>query len=251
MNAKYFIKNIVFIIVLFLLPGCFQTDQSDQVIAQDFFDYKSAVYPFELPPLPYAYDALKPHIDAETMRVHHAKHHQAYIKNLNAVLAANEDLQKISLKDLITNLDELPEEALPSIVKQGGGVYNHAMFWTMMTPNGPDKPQGDLLKAIERDFENYDNFKALFSRTAKKIFGSGWVWLCVNNDERLVIVSSSNQSNPLSGGLTPIMCLDVWEHAYYLKYKNRRQDYVSAWWNVVNWPQIEALYKEAQQGKVA
>lgn len=208
-------------------------------------EYDTAVYPFSLSPLPYPLDALEPHIDARTMEVHHQGHHKGYVDKLNAALKAHEDLQKIPLKSLITNITKLPEAVRTEVQNQGGGNYNHSMFWTLMSPNGGGEPTGALAEAINEKYGSFDAFKSAFSKAAEKAFGSGWVWLCVDKENKLTIIETPDQNNPLTGGLTPILGLDVWEHAYYLKYQNKKVDYIDAWWNVVNWPQVEALYAKA------
>ena len=189
---------------------------------------------FELPKLPYAVDALEPYIDAQTMTIHHDKHHQTYVNNLNAALEKHPELAKKSLEALLKDLNAVPEDVRLAVRNQGGGVWNHSMFWEIMAPKAGGMPKGELAKAIDASFKSFDAFKEEFTKAANGRFGSGWAWL-VKKGSGLAVVSTANQDNPMSEGATPILTLDVWEHAYYLKYQNRRADYVTAWWNVVNW----------------
>lgn len=203
----------------------------------------------ELPKLPYAPDALEPHIDARTMEIHHGKHHAAYVNNLNAALDKHPELGSWSLDDLIKNIQKVPEDIRTAVRNNGGGHWNHSLFWQWMTPKGPGKPVGSVAKAIEQEFGGFDAFKEKFTSAALTRFGSGWAWLSVK-DGKLCVCSSPNQDNPLMAGIAecrgvPILGLDVWEHAYYLKYQNRRGDYIAAWWNVVNWEKVEELYVAA------
>lgn len=195
---------------------------------------------FSLPPLPYAYDALEPYIDAKTMEVHHNEHHAAYVNNLNKALAAHPGLTYTSVQDLLLNLNHIPEPTRTAVRNNGGGHYNHSMFWTIMSKNGGGEPKkGNLSHAIERDFGSFAQFQEQFNAAAKSVFGSGWAWLFLNKKERLEIRSAPNQDNPLLQEDTPILGLDVWEHAYYLKYMSKRVNYIDAWWHVVNWGQVE------------
>ncbi|KAA0259271.1 MAG: superoxide dismutase [Chloroflexi bacterium] len=196
---------------------------------------------FELPKLPYAYDALEPHIDARTMEIHHTKHHQAYITNLNGAIEKTPELAGKSLEELLGNLNAVPESVRTVVRNHGGGTYNHNLFWEIMGPKSGGEPKGDLLKAIEASFKSFDAFKSEFTTAAATRFGSGWAWL-VKKGGGLAVVSTANQDTPLSDGLTPILGIDVWEHAYYLNYQNRRPDYIAAWWNVVNWDAVAAKY---------
>ncbi len=200
--------------------------------------------PYKLPPLPYPYEALEPHIDAETMRIHHDKHHQAYITNANKLLADLPELAALSPEDLLAHLDRAPEAVRAGLQNNVGGHVNHSLFWLMMSPKGGGEPGGKLAAAIQAAFGSFEAFKAKFSEAAMKRFGSGWAWLVVK-DGQLAIVSTPNQDPPLLQGQTALLGLDVWEHAYYLKYQNRRADYVSAWWNVVNWPFVEEQFAKA------
>jgi len=200
---------------------------------------------FELPDLPYAYDALEPSIDKETMNIHHTKHHNTYVNNLNAALEGHEDLQNKSLEDLISDLDALPEDIRTAVRNNGGGHANHSLFWKVMSPNGGGNPSGELADKIDETFGSFDQFKETFEKAATGRFGSGWAWLVLDNGE-LKVTSTPNQDSPLMEGQTPLLGIDVWEHAYYLKYQNRRPDYVKAFWNVVNWDEVEKNYNEAK-----
>ena len=192
---------------------------------------------FELPKLAYAYDALEPHIDARTMEIHHTKHHNTYVTTLTGAVDKTPELAGISLEDLISDLSAVPEAVRTVVRNHGGGTYNHNLFWEVMGPNAGGAPSGDLAKAIDSAFGSFDVFKEEFTKYATTRFGSGWAWL-VKKGDGLAIISTANQDSPLSEGLTPILGLDVWEHAYYLNYQNRRPDYISAWWNVVNWDAV-------------
>ena len=194
----------------------------------------------KLPALPYAHDALEPHIDGRTMEIHHSKHHNAYVTNLKIALDQYADLQSKSLVDLMKDLSTVPSSIRTAVRNNGGGHLNHSMFWTSMSPNGGGAPSGELAAAIDGTFGNFEGLKDEFSKAAATRFGSGWAWLSVNTNSNLVVISTANQDNPVSEGMTPLLGLDVWEHAYYLNYKNLRPDYVSAWWNVVNWDEVSA-----------
>ncbi|MED1205126.1 superoxide dismutase SodA [Heyndrickxia acidicola] len=200
---------------------------------------------FELPQLPYAYDALEPHIDKETMNIHHTKHHNTYVTKLNEALQGHDELLNKSVEEIVSNLDAVPENIRTAVRNNGGGHANHSLFWKLLTPNGAGKPAGDLAQAIESKFGSFEKFKEEFAAAAAGRFGSGWAWLVLNNGE-LEITSTPNQDNPLSEGKTPLLGLDVWEHAYYLNYQNRRPDYINAFWNVVNWDEVSKLYSEAK-----
>lgn len=189
---------------------------------------------FKLPGLKYGYDELEPNIDSRTMEIHYSKHHQAYINNLNSALAGHEELQDKSIEELLSNLEAVPESIRTAVRNNGGGHHNHSMFWELMKPNGGGEPKGGLRELIDRDFGSFDGFKAEFKKAALGRFGSGWAWL-VQVDGKLKVVSTPNQDNPISEGIKTILGLDVWEHAYYLKYQNLRGDYIDAWFNVVNW----------------
>jgi len=197
---------------------------------------------FEVPPLPYAYDALQPTIDQETMMLHHDKHHAAYVNNLNAALEKYPDLQNKTIEELIQDLNSIPEDIRAAVRNNGGGHINHTMFWEIMGPNGGGEPSGALGDAINQAFGSFADFRKQFNDAGAKRFGSGWVWL-VSNGSGLQIVSTANQDNPLSDGQYPILGNDVWEHAYYLTYRNRRPEYLDAWWNVVNWDAVSQRYE--------
>lgn len=199
----------------------------------------------ELPKLPYEYSALEPYVDAQTMEIHHSKHHQAYVNNLNAALEKYPELQEKSVRELIENLDAVPEDIRTAVRNNGGGHLNHSMFWSMMTKAEGQKPEGELLSAINEKFGDLEGFKSAFSKAAATRFGSGWAWL-VLKDGKLDVMSTANQDNPISEGVEPILGLDVWEHAYYLKYQNRRPEYIENWFNVVNWEQVAKFYESAK-----
>jgi superoxide dismutase, Fe-Mn family len=196
---------------------------------------------FELPPLPYAVDALEPYIDAQTMTLHHDKHHQTYVTNLNGAIEKHPELASKSLDDLLMDLNSVPEDIRTVVRNHGGGTWNHSMFWEIMGPQKGGAPSGELAKAVDSAFGSFDAFKSEFEKAANSRFGSGWAWL-VKKGTGLAIVSTANQDNPLSENTTPILGLDVWEHAYYLKYQNRRAEYVTNWWNVVNWDAVAERY---------
>lgn len=207
---------------------------------------------YTLPALPYAYDALEPHIDARTMEIHHTKHQQAYITNVNAAIAGTE-LESKSVEDLISQMDSVPANIKTAVRNHGGGHANHSLFWTIMGPNCGGQPSGQLATAITADLGGLDAFRSAFNDAAAKRFGSGWAWLVVGQNGKLAVGSTANQDSPLMGetiaGLagTPILGLDVWEHAYYLKYQNRRPDYIAAFWNVVNWPVVAERFAAVQR----
>jgi Fe-Mn family superoxide dismutase len=202
---------------------------------------------YELPPLPYDYNALEPYIDEETMHLHHDKHHQAYVNNLNAAVQGQEQFASMPVEELIQHINELPQNIRTAVQNNGGGHANHSMYWQIMKPNGGGQPSGELADAINSTFGSFDQFKAAFNDAGTKRFGSGWAWLVMDQNGNLQVTSSANQDSPLMQGLFPIMGNDVWEHAYYLKYQNRRPDYLNAWWNVVNWDEIEKRYQQAKQ----
>ncbi len=200
----------------------------------------------QLPELPYAFDALEPHIDEQTMRIHHGKHHQTYVNNLNAALEGHAELGAKSLEDLLRHISQVPENIRTAVRNNGGGHHNHSLFWRIMAPNAGGQPTGALADAIGAAFGGFDRFKEEFSKAATARFGSGWAWLVVDRAGNLKFYSTANQDSPLMDGDIPILGLDVWEHAYYLKYQNRRPDYVAAWWNVVNWPEVARRYEQAR-----
>jgi Fe-Mn family superoxide dismutase len=200
---------------------------------------------YTLPPLPYPTNALEPHIDAKTMETHHGKHHKAYVDNVNKALEGKAVAEQ-SIEDLCRNIDKIPEAIRTAVRNNGGGHANHSMFWLIMNPKGGGKPGGDLAQAIERELGGFDKFKQDLSQAAITRFGSGWGWLSVDKSGKLLVESTPNQDNPYMTGKTPILGVDVWEHAYYLLYQNRRPDYVAAWWNVIDWKAVENRYKAAR-----
>jgi Fe-Mn family superoxide dismutase len=204
---------------------------------------------YELPPLPYDYNALEPYIDEETMHLHHDKHHQAYVNNLNAALQGQSQFENMSIDQLIRSLNSVPENIRTAVRNNGGGHINHSMFWQIMKPSGGGEPTGDLASAISSAFGSFDQFKAAFNDAGAKRFGSGWAWLVIGADSKLAVTSTANQDSPLIDGLYPVMGNDVWEHAYYLKYQNRRPEYLAAWWNVVNWDEIAKRFAQGMSGR--
>ncbi|RWT74856.1 superoxide dismutase [Aeromonas caviae] len=198
-----------------------------------------------LPALPYAYDALEPHIDAKTMEIHHSRHHQTYVTNLNAALADLPELAALPLEALLARIDSLPAQVQGAVRNHGGGHANHSLFWQVMSPQGGGEPDGELAAAILRDLGGLEAFKQAFTQAALSRFGSGWAWLVVDGRGKLQVVSSANQDSPLMEGLTPILGLDVWEHAYYLKYQNKRPDYIAAFYNVIDWGEVARRYVAA------
>ncbi|MED4531622.1 superoxide dismutase [Metabacillus fastidiosus] len=199
---------------------------------------------FELPALPYVFNALEPFIDEQTMIIHHDRHHATYVNNLNAALEGQNDLGNQSVEQLISNLDAIPESIRTAVRNNGGGHANHSLFWNILSPNGGGNPTGEIAEVIEQAFGNYDLFKEEFTKAATSRFGSGWAWLVVDNGQ-LSITSTANQDSPLMEGKKPILGLDVWEHAYYLNYQNKRPDYIGAFFNLINWDEVNKLYKAA------
>ncbi|TME00798.1 MAG: superoxide dismutase [Chloroflexi bacterium] len=203
---------------------------------------------YELPPLPYDYNALEPYIDEQTMHLHHDKHHAAYVTNLNNALKDRSGHPDVSAEELVRRLHEVPEDIRTAVRNNGGGHVNHTMFWQIMKPNGGGEPTGALASAIQDTFGSFDAFKAAFNDAGVKRFGSGWAWLVLDRNGKLSVTSTANQDNPQTDGLYPVMGNDVWEHAYYLKYQNRRPDYLNAWWNVVNWDEVARRYEQGRSG---
>jgi Fe-Mn family superoxide dismutase len=200
---------------------------------------------YQLPPLPYPFDALEPSIDARTMEIHHDRHHATYVNNVNAALEGHPDLANMSVEDLLKNIDRVPDAIKTAVRNNGGGHANHSMFWQIMKKGGGGQPSGALADAINSTFGGFDQFKTQFSQAGAGRFGSGWAWLVVNNGN-LEVTSTANQDSPLMEGKTPILGVDVWEHAYYLNYQNRRPDYIAAWWNVVNWDEVAKRFQAAK-----
>lgn len=200
---------------------------------------------YELPVLPYAYDALEPHLDARTMEIHHGKHHATYVSNTNAALDGYTELQMKTIEQVLTELDSIPEAIRTQVRNHGGGHANHSLYWSIMGPGEGGEPSGALKKAIEKTFGEFSAFRDAFSKAALTQFGSGWAWLAVDDQGELSLSSTLNQDTPLSKGMTPIMTLDVWEHAYYLKFQNRRADFIATWWNVINWPEVKRKFEAA------
>jgi Fe-Mn family superoxide dismutase len=203
-----------------------------------------AAGPFTLPPLPYAFDALEPHIDARTMEIHHDKHHQAYVTNLNKAIASHAELQAKGVEELLRSLASLPEAIRAAVQNNGGGHYNHSLFWQMMKKGGGGEPSGELAGALDKKFKSFSGFKDEFTKAATTRFGSGWAWLVAGPDKQLSIESSVNQDSPISAGRNVLLGIDVWEHAYYLKYQNRRPEYIAAWFNVINWDFVSDRYQK-------
>jgi Fe-Mn family superoxide dismutase len=200
---------------------------------------------FELPPLPYPYDALEPYIDARTMEIHHTGHHGAYVRNVNAALEKYAELEHQSIEEVLRNISQVPDDIRTAVRNNGGGHANHSIFWTIMGPNAGGEPSGELAEAIAQTFGSFTAFKERFSAAAAGVFGSGWAWLVLDRG-RLEIVTRPNQDSPYMDGLYPVMGLDVWEHAYYLKYQNRRPEYIANWWNVVNWDAVAQRYRDGR-----
>lgn len=201
--------------------------------------------PYTLPDLPYAYDALEPHLDAKTMEIHHTKHHATYIEKLNAALQGHDEIASQDIEDLLRDLDNVPEEIRPAVRNHGGGHANHSLFWTIMAPDAGGEPTGELATAVTDVFGDFKTFQEKLAAAGAGRFGSGWAWLVVGEDGKLAVTDTANQDTPLSLGQTPILGVDVWEHAYYLKYQNKRPDYIAAWWNVVNWEEVARRFAAA------
>ena len=201
---------------------------------------------YSLPGLPYSTDALEPHIDARTMEIHHGKHHNAYVTNVNKALEGHDDLASKSIEDLVAGLDSVPEAIRNAVRNNGGGHANHSMFWQVMSKDGGGTPSGELASAIDAAFGNFEAFQQKFAAAGMTRFGSGWAWLSLDQGGKLVVESTANQDNPLTTGRTSILGLDVWEHAYYLNYQNRRPDYIAAWWNVVNWDEVARRFNDGK-----
>jgi Fe-Mn family superoxide dismutase len=205
--------------------------------------------PFQVPPLPYAYEALEPSIDAQTMRLHHDKHHQTYVNNLNAAIEKYPELRNKTAEELLLNLNRIPNDIRTIVRNNAGGHLNHSMFWQSMAPNQNSLPRGEIASAINQTFGSFDTFKQQFNEAGAKQFGSGWAWLVLTRNGRLQVISTANQDSPLLEGYYPLLGNDVWEHAYYLTYQNRRADYLNAWWNVVNWDEVNKRFVQARHGR--
>jgi len=199
-----------------------------------------------LPKLPYAYDALEPHIDARTMEIHHAKHHQTYVDKLNEAIAKNPELASWTVEKLLKEIKGVPDDIRQAVINHGGGHHNHSLFWELMAPKSGGKPTGKIAEAVDKTFGSFDAFKEAFTKAALGRFGSGWAWLVVDKG-KLAIISTANQDSPLMNGQHPVLGLDVWEHAYYIKHTSKRADYITAWWNVANWKKAEALFTAAMK----
>jgi superoxide dismutase, Fe-Mn family len=239
LNRRHFIK------LLGITVGSSVTFSLSRPAFAQLISVATTSQPYSLIDLPYAYDALEPYIDAETMHFHHDKHHAAYVNNLNAVVSKYPELQAKSVEELIKNLDDLPADIRTIVRNNGGGDLNHTMFWQIMSPQGGGQPSGKLGQAIIAKFGTFEQFQAAFNQAATKVFGSGWVWLVLNKSKELEIITTPNQDSPFLLGMYPIMGNDVWEHAYYLKYRNQRPEYLKQWWNVVNWKEINQRYLQA------
>jgi len=223
-----------------------QTEEThEMIIKPTHFAFYKGTYPFTLSPLTFTPNALEPHMDRETVMIHHDKHHQTYTDNLNKALEKYPELHKYTIEELLTNLDALPADIKTAVTNNGGGYFNHNLFFDLLTPESTRQPAGDLAKAIEKTFGSFEEFKKQFSAAALGQFGSGWAWLCVNKEKSLVITATANQLCPISQNLFPILVIDVWEHAYYLQYRNKRIDFIHAWWNLINWDLVEKLYQQA------
>ncbi len=233
-------KNLSYIVaaigILLIAGGAYLYKERKNVFGSKIVDV--------LPELPYEYDALEPYIYAETMKIHYTKHHQAYVNKLNAALAKDPQVGAILLPELLTDLSKVPEDLRTAVRDNGGGHYNHSFFWKVMTPESTKEPLGEVKELIEKQFGSFDGFKKLFNTAAVRVFGSGWAWLVLDKQGALKIITTENQDCPLSEGLIPLLALDVWEHAYYLKYQNKRAEYIDTWWNVVNWEQVEKNYTQ-------
>jgi superoxide dismutase, Fe-Mn family len=201
---------------------------------------------YTLPDLPYDYNALEPHIDEQTMRIHHTKHHQAYVNNANDALQGHDELQRLSVEDLLRRIDDVPQDIRTKLRNNAGGHANHSLFWQIMGPKGGGEPTGALGEAIRSAFRDFGSFRDQFANAAKGRFGSGWAWLVIGEGDKVQVTDTANQDSPLMSGQTPILGLDVWEHAYYLKYQNRRPDYIDAWWNVVNWEEVGRRFEKGR-----
>ncbi len=243
LNRRHFLYLLGVGVSTFALESCAFADEnsSSSKIAQNPSDT------IELPPLPYDYNALEPYIDARTMQFHHDKHHAGYVRNLNAALAKHPELKQKTVEELLGNLNGVPADIRNTLRNNGGGHVNHSMFWKIMKPNGGGEPTGAIAKVIEDNFGSFTNLKNQFNQAGAKRFGSGWAWLVFNKGGKLEVMSTANQDSPFSEDKYPIMGNDVWEHAYYLNYQNRRKDYLEAWWNVINWDEVNQRFEAAKK----
>lgn len=243
------IKWFLICSLCFLLSGCEKDLNANTEQALHVFNNQKEVspkVPYQLPALPYKAESLEPYIDEQTMTIHHDKHHNTYVTNLNAALENAPELQGLSVEALISDLNKVPESIRMAVRNNGGGHANHSLFWTILSPQGGGAPTGELAKAIDTELGGFDKFKEEFAKAATTRFGSGWAWLVVGQDGKLAVTSTPNQDSPLMEGLTPILGLDVWEHAYYLKYQNKRPDYIAAFWSVVGWDEVNRRYLDAK-----
>jgi superoxide dismutase, Fe-Mn family len=243
LNRRHFLLLLGASAGAFALDGCAFAEENTKSEKQTPASSQSGAV--KLPPLPYAYDALEPHIDKATMQFHHDKHHAAYVTNLNKALDKYPQLKGKSVEELVRNLNSVPKDIRITVRNNGGGHINHSMFWEIMKPNGGGQPTGKIAEAIKQNFGSFENFKKQFNEAGTKQFGSGWAWLVRTKDGKLAVTSTANQDTPLMEGIYPIMGNDVWEHAYYLKYQNRRAEYLDAWWNVLNWDEINKRFATA------
>ncbi len=239
------LKNLIISLTLiFIISDCNKNLKHKNQAAniKNKTDFLVGHYPYSLPKLAYTYDSLEPHLDAKTMEIHYTKHHQAYVDNLNKAVKDYPELHDKDLSELLKYPEAIPAAIRTDVINHGGGHYNHSFYWTCMKSGASKLSAGDLAKKIDLDFGSFDLFKKEFIHAAKTKFGSGWAWLSLDTNDKLVVTATSNQNLPLSDGLNPLLTLDVWEHAYYLKYQNKRADFIEAWWNVVNWQEIEARF---------
>ena len=237
-NKVFLILSLIAISFILLIPSYLSKANNTNPTTSN----KDEVEKFTLKPLPYKYNALEPYIDKKTMQIHHTKHQQAYVDNLNKALAKYPELYKKTAEELISNTNALPLDIKQAVINNAGGVSNHEFFWTVMSPEHNQKPHGNLLNAINDTFGCFDKFKEEFSSKALSNFGSGWTWLVKDSNNKLSIMNTANQDSPISLGYTPILGIDVWEHAYYLKYQNRRAEYINNWWNIINFDQVEIYF---------
>lgn len=243
---KQFCAVSILVLPILLFIGCQneQTPPEPESIIFTKIKLFSVKYPFVLPPLPYAYNDLEPHIDTQTMNIHHTKHHQAYVDNLNKAIEECPKYKEYTLEDLLANLDNLPSSIKDQVKNNGGGHFSHMLFWDSLSPISQN-PSAKVVEEINKNFGSFENFKKTFTQKALVHVGSGWIWLCVSSNKNLEILVTLNHETPLAKGLFPILVLDLWEHAYYLKYQNRRPEYVATWWNIINWENVDKLYQKA------